>query len=162
MFIWWHEFDSGPTDIFSQNSPSLFRIGSLQLPMLSVWEFFLDGLKLCGQRFLVREFDRKAGLLSGCTLVFFLDFRQPIVPSTQKRKFPRSRNRTGDLRMSSFTTVLRSTNWAIGRITGGLSDRFVWWSDCLWLIHVSSQQTSRLLCSSRFFSWWYLMLFGIR
>ena len=49
------------------------------------------------------------------TLMFFLDFRQPIVPSTQKRKIPPTRNRTRDLRMSSFTTVLRSTNWAIGR-----------------------------------------------
>ena len=37
-----------------------------------------------------------------------------------------------DLRMSSFTTVLRSTNWASGRYTVVLSDRFVWWSDCLW------------------------------
>ena len=86
------------------------------------------------------------------TLVFFLDFRQPIVPSTQKRKFPPTLHRTRDLRMSSFTTVLRSTNWAVGRYTGGLFDRFVWWSDCLWLINVSSQRRSRLLCSSRFFS----------
>ena len=86
------------------------------------------------------------------TLVFFLGFRQPIVPSTQKRKLPPTRNRIRDLRMSSFTTVLRSTNWAIGRSTGVLSDRFVCWSDSLWSIHVSSQQRPRLLCSCRFFS----------
>ena len=49
------------------------------------------------------------------TLVFFLDFPQPIVPSTQKRKIPPTPNRTRDLRMSSFITVLRSTKWAIGR-----------------------------------------------
>ena len=58
------------------------------------------------------------------TLVFFLDFRQAIVPSMQKRKIPPTRNRTRDLRMSSFTTVLRSTNWANGRYSGVLSDRF--------------------------------------
>ena len=90
----------------------------------------------------------------GCSYacVFFLDFRQRIVPATQKKKIPPTRNRTRDLRISSFTTVLRSTNWAIGRNPGVLSDRFVRWSDCLWLIHVSSQHRSRLLCSSRFFS----------
>ena len=49
------------------------------------------------------------------TLVFFLGFRQPIVPSTQKRKLPSTRNRTRDLRMSSSRTVLRSTNWGSGR-----------------------------------------------
>ena len=86
------------------------------------------------------------------TLVFFLGFRQPIVPSTQKRKLPPTRNRTRDLRMSSFTTVLRSTNWAIGGYTGVLPDRFVCWSNSVWSIHVSSQQRSRLLCSCRFFS----------
>ena len=59
------------------------------------------------------------------TLVFFLGFRQPIVPSTQKRKLPPTRNRTRDLRMSSFTTVLRSTNWAIGGYTCLLSEIFV-------------------------------------
>ena len=59
------------------------------------------------------------------TLVFFLGFRQPIVPSTQKRKLPPTRNRTRDLRMSSFTTVLRSTNWAIGGYTCLLSEMFV-------------------------------------
>ena len=82
----------------------------------------------------------------------FLRFRLPIGPSTQKRKTPPTRNPTTDLRMSSFTIVLHSTNWAIGSFTGVLSDRFVWWSDFLWLIHVSSQQRSRWLCSSRFFS----------
>ena len=59
------------------------------------------------------------------TLVFFLGFRQPIVPSTQKRKLAPTRNRTRDLRMSSFTTVLRSTNWAIGGYTWLLSEIFV-------------------------------------
>ena len=59
------------------------------------------------------------------TLVFFLGFRQPIVPSTQKRKLAPTRNRTRDLRMSSFTTVLRSTNWAIGGYTCLLSEMFV-------------------------------------
>ena len=85
------------------------------------------------------------------TLLHFLDFRQPIVPSTQKTKIPPTQNRTIDLRMSCFTSVLRSTNWAVGRYRGVLSDRFVWWSDSVWSIHVSSQQSSCLLCASRFF-----------
>ena len=59
------------------------------------------------------------------TLVFFLGFRQAIVHSTRKRKLPPTRNRTRDLRMSSFTTVLRSTNWAIGGYTCLLSEMFV-------------------------------------
>ena len=59
------------------------------------------------------------------TLMFFLDFRQPIVPSTQKRKVPPTQNQTRDLQMSSFTTVLSSTNWAIGRYPCLLSEVFV-------------------------------------
>ena len=87
----------GRTDIFLQYTPSVFRMGSRQLHMLSVWVFLLDELKLCGQIILFREFDRKAGLLCGLYLLlcFFLDFWQPIVPSTQNRKILPTRNRTG-------------------------------------------------------------------
>ena len=80
--------------------------------------------------------------------MFFLLFRQAIVPSTKKRETPPTRNRTIDLRMSCFTSVLRCTNWAVVRCRGVLSDRFVWWSDSLWSIHVSSQQRSCLLCAA--------------
>ena len=89
--------------------------------------------------------------------MFFLLFRQAIVPSTKKRKTPPTRNRTIDLRMSCFTSVLRCTNWTVVRCRGVLSDRFVWWSDSLWLIHVSSQQRSCLLCAALVVFFWVIL-----
>ena len=137
-------------------------MGSSQLPTFSLQEFLLDELKLCGQIILVREMDRKTGLLSGLWLLlcFFWIFGS-LLFLQHKREVPTTRNRTRALRMSSFTTVLRSTKWAIGRCTGVLSDRFVRSSDSLWSFHVSSQQHFLLLFSNRFFSWWYFLLFGI-
>ena len=153
-FFWWHEFEH-------RTYGNLLSIHTFGLPnglSPAIYAFclgiFVGWIEVVRPN-VFSSWNRQkswSAMWVVVTLVFFLDFRQRIVPSTQKRKIPPTRNRTRDLRMSSFTKVLRSTNWAIGKYTSVLSDRFVWWSDCLWLIHVSSQHRSCLLCSSRFFS----------
>ena len=84
--FWSHEFDSGPSDIFSHFCPWLFPIDPHQLYMLSLLEFLSDELKLCGQIILVPEFDRKAGLLSGLYSCVFSRFSAAYCSFNTKEK----------------------------------------------------------------------------